>query len=296
MILTREVEVDVATAVAEMPWVVGVHALELGPAAALYPDALLLAVVLSPYSVTGLVEAHYALVTATGGHDVPGRITYVDDAQRRPAFMEKTRMIMPTPQERDEARARIAARRESAEQAAWPPSMQREIEAAFARLAEQAAPDAAAPPASGPPYRSRGAVGPIRVRLAPGPVLELVKDPFASAPKTKRVLVADADPQAATALAGLTGVEVVSVTDGWAAVDQLTASDFDLVLCALVVGELQGAKILRMIAKDRPHNASRIYFLAREETIAQGPPSSASGRVLARLITPVLVQSLLERG
>lgn len=270
MFLTRDVEVDLATAASEFPFVLGLHVLELGAMAALEPDAYRLAVVLAPYDPRGLAQVHAAFVAAMHGIGVAGPMAYVDD-RRRPPFMTKTRLIMPTPAEREAAALRIAPRR-----AAAPPA-DVDLELRFERqLTESGA-------------------WPIGARLVPGAVLEVVEDPFPSRKVTpKRVLVADPDPATARTLRELAGVEVTSVDDGWHAVDLLSGSDFDLVLCALTVGELPGAKILKLIVKERPHNAARIYFLAREETIASGPPSSASGRILARPITTTLVQAILD--
>ena len=82
MRFSREVEADVAVAVEAFPWVGGVYALELSELADAHPDALRLAIILSPYRIRELVQTHYALLTATGAYDVTGRVLYVDDSSQ----------------------------------------------------------------------------------------------------------------------------------------------------------------------------------------------------------------------
>jgi hypothetical protein len=76
----------------------------------------------------------------------------------------------------------------------------------------------------------------------------------------------------------------------------VTEGDFDLVLCALVLGDFTGAKLHRLIAAARPALAPRIVFLARESVVAGAPPSSAIGRVLSRPLDPSAVPALLARA
>jgi len=128
-------------------------------------------------------------------------------------------------------------------------------------------------------------------------VFEIVPDPFAPRTRGKpRILVADDDPTTSGAVGRMgLDVEVVKVTDGWSAVERILAEDFDLVLCAVKLGELGGSKVFKMVdLLDLSRiQAGRIQLDAH--AVSSAPPSSVQGRVLARPIDAYAVRDLLER-
>jgi CheY-like chemotaxis protein len=163
------------------------------------------------------------------------------------------------------------------------------MELAFRRIAEQAERDTPeAHPAVGSPYR-----GALAVSFGATPVLEVVADPFPS-PRRLRVLVVDDDPTTAKRIAELADVDVIALDDGWSAVDRLTKGDVDLAVCAVSIAGFSGAKIHKLVATANPRMARRIVYLATETAVSQAPPSSASGRLLARPISPEAVRSMLD--
>lgn len=87
------------------------------------------------------------------------------------------------------------------------------------------------------------------------------------------------------------------VTGGWSALEHLVEGNFDIALCAVALGEWSGAKLYKMVAKQRPKMAGRIVFVAAEEAVAQAPPSASLGCVcvLARPVDPFAVQRLLDQ-
>jgi CheY-like chemotaxis protein len=272
---SRELEVDVASAVGEVDGVESVHALDApSEATASHPDRLLFAVVLLPYTIEKVVETHYALLARTD-HSVAGRILYVDALAQPPRPMLYARRLSVTDVERRAARERAKARNETrvrwlhdreAERAAWAA----QLRAILARI------DA-----------------PVTASLQGG-AFEVVPDPFPSQ-KRPRILVADPDPTVAAAL-GTLDADVVAVEDGWSVVDRVAGERFDLVVCALRFDDgLTGAKIHRMLAKERADAAARIVFVAERATLDQAPPSSAMARVLARPIDLDAVRDLLAR-
>lgn len=258
-------------------WIAGVYALS----AHANPDAFDFAVVLSPFNQTNLVATHYAIVAATGGRRIAGKVLYVNAAMTPPTPMYKARKLALSELERAGALKRIAERR-----AQWEQSPERvEVEAAFKRFAMAEFEAEMQRPANAPPYR-----GAITIDFARG-ILEIVPDPFPSGPRP-RVLLVTEDPETAGTL--IHDFEVVHVDDGWAAVEHVEKTNFDVILCSLRVGGMSGASLHRLIAKTRPEAAAKIAFLASAGTAAAAPPSSASGRILALPITAAQVRALLS--
>jgi CheY-like chemotaxis protein len=217
-------------------------------------------------------------------------VLYVDAATKDLGLVARAKRVVVDPIEREGARWRStdrevdAARREEGEAKEVAIG---ELERAFRDLAEQAARDRPSGDA-GAPYR-----GLMIAAALSGGILEIVPDPFPSPPK-KRVLVADDDPATEETLARLREYDVVFARDGWTAIDHLTEGDFDLALCAVALGGFSGAKIYKLASKAKPDLASRFFFLANASAIASAPPSSASGRVLARPVDLEAVRALVE--
>jgi hypothetical protein len=270
----RELELDVLCAMERLPFVTQCLTQD-DPG----PDAVRFAIVLRPFTIRHLVEAHYALLAATS-HDVTGRVLYVDPDNRTPPMLARMRAVGGSESERALARARADER---ARDALW---MARLEEAAIARSALE----------EGLRRREEPLV-PILASMQSG-VFEIVPDPFPS-PKVEpyRVLVVDPDPTTAGPLRALPRVEVMVLDEGWTAVEALVAPDsrFDLVLCAVTFSGWSGAKLYRIVAEARAEVAARIVFVADKATVERAPPSSARARVIARPVDPERVVALLER-
>lgn len=267
MFVSGEDIADVVCALEHLPAVRTVNMLP----PRLDPEAYSIVVVLSPYSITELVKTHYAVVEATAGRTLAGRILYVDGGK---ATNVRGRPVKLTDAELGAGRARVAERKKQNELDAV---LDREaMESAFHALEGRAANDVA-----------------VAVTFGPTPILEIVPDPFPS-PRRLRVLVADDDPITAKRIGELSDVDVIEVEDGWSAVDRLSHGDVDLAVCAVKLGDFSGAKIHKLVATANPAMARRIVYLASEVAVSQAPPSSASGRLLARPISPDAVRSLLE--
>lgn len=267
MFVSGEDIADVVCAVEHLPAVTRVHMLPPN----LDPNGYSIVIVLSPHSISELVKAHYAVVEATGGRALAGRILYVDGDQ---TTYVRGRPVTLTPAELDLARARVAERKQENELGAM--FDRAEMQAAFRELEAQEAPS-----------------GAVAVSFGPMPMLEVVSDPFPG-PRRMRVLVVDEDPSTAKRIAELPDVDVIEIDDGWSAVDRLSKGDVDLAVCAVKVGEFSGAKIHKLVATANPKMARRIVYLASELALSQAPPSSASGRLLARPISPEAVRSMLD--
>lgn len=284
MRITGEDAADVAYALQRFPWVRAIHMLPPSE----HPDAYSLAIVLSPYGINELVQAHYVLVEATGGRTIAGRVLYLDASIHDVARHSRWQRISIGPMEREWAHARIERRKNEAKAHDEVADLEAMADA-FKRIAAQAERDTPeAHPTNMSPYR-----GALAVSFGATPILEVVSDPFPS-PRRLRVLVVDEDPNTAQRIGELSDVDVIEVQDGWSAVDRLKEGDVDLAVCAVKVGEFSGAKIHKLVATANPKMARRIVYLASEAALSQAPPSSASGRLLARPISPEAVRSMLD--
>lgn len=274
---------DVVAAIEDQAWVEGVYALSTHA----HPDAFDFAIVLEPYNQTNIVATHYAIVAATGGRRIPGKVMYVDAGlSALPAPMAKARRLTLTAAERAAAQSRIAARRAEWEHAPDRVELERDFAAVLnnLRLLRENAAIIAAEPATGLPYR-----GGISVDFQKG-IIAVVPDPFPTQPRP-RVLLVTEDPDLARPLQR--EFEVVHVDDGWAAVEHVEKTSFDVILCALRVSGMSGASLHRLIARTHPEAASKIAFLVSAETASNAPPSSASGRIVALPLTAERVRQLL---
>ncbi len=278
MVLTREQEVDAAFALASLPSVVGVFVLVQRRADVASEDEYMLAILLRPYSATMMVEAHYRLL-AVVGRKLTGKVIYVAaDVEPLPAFVGRARRITLTAAERDvaaarapelEAEARHQQRLEEAERAAMEAAMTRAL--------------------------TNEVDAPVAISLDSGE-FEIVRDPF-PAPKDRhpRVLLVDDDEREAPVLRAIERIEIVHVHESWEAIEHLVYGDYDLALCALRVGDITGARLYRIVAKQRPYMAARIVFMAEPSSIMAAPPSSALGRVVPRPVSLETVRGLLEQ-
>jgi CheY-like chemotaxis protein len=323
-----EVDAEILAAIEGFPWVAAVYALDPSPLAAQHPDVLRFAVVVMPYGARELAQTHYSLLDAMRSYDTPGRVLYVDGRMPTPVPLRRARRMTASAAAKASALERIFARRKkdlAADSPRFPSRTLEDIERSFRMLGpwerervrvelackvhgdteENLGPRDDAEKAS--PYRygkplteldsselqrlaEHAFGGTIVAALAGGP-------PFAfqaPARERKRLLIIDPDTATKRLLAELSECDVTAVEDAWAALDQITARDFDLVLCALTVGDVPGAKVFRLAVTARAEIASRFVFLASEHVVAGAPPSSM-GRVLPRPLDPARVRELLAR-
>ena len=277
--MAAHLEAIIATAAEGIGAVRGVYVL-----AAKGFDAYEFAVELFPFEQRSLVEVHYAIVCATDTRLHAGRILYVDGgASVLPVPMKSARRIALLPPERAAARSHIEARGRSAvdrvEIEEW---FRKHAAQVFAATQEEPV-QPQVPPARSP-YRA------VAVNLQTR-VLEVVADPFPSL--RRRILVIDDEADTATLLRRSNEFDVTHIDEGWGAVEAVERTEYDAILCALRVGEMSGATLFRLLSKARPQLASRIAFLAAPSVVANAPPSSALGRVLARPVTLESVRALL---
>lgn len=278
MVLTREQEVDAAFALASLPSVVGVFVLVQRRAdVASEEDAYMLAILLRPYSATMMVEAHYRLL-AVVGRKLTGKVIYVAaDVEPLPAFVGRARRITLTAAERDVAAARAPELEAEARHQRLEETERTAMEAAMTRAL------------------TNEVDAPVAISLDSGE-FEIVRDPF-PAPKDRhpRVLLVDDDEREAPVLRVIERIEIVHVHESWEAIEHLVYGDYDLALCALRVGDITGARLYRIVAKQRPYMAARIVFMAEAASILAAPPSSALGRVVPRPVSLETVRELLEQ-
>lgn len=254
---------DIADVVCAVEGIASVKRVHIAPS--LSPSAFRFVISLAPFRVSDVVEVHAAIVEATGARELEGRIQYIDE-ENPPST--RGRPVDLSDGERAAAKTRIEDRKTMAE---LTPIFDRQtIEDAFRGVIE---------PASM-----------ISVSFGAVPKLEAQS----SSARRSRVLVVDEDPITAMRIAELSDVDVIQMTDGWSAIDRLKEGDIDLAVCAVKIGEFSGAKIHKLVATANPKMARRIVYLASEAALSQAPPSSASGRLLARPISPDAVRSMLE--
>lgn len=314
-----EIAAQIVVAAEAMPWVEGVYALAPSAEAAAHPDAVTLAVVLAPYRIRDLVKTHYAIVSATGGHDA--RVMYVNGAASTPVPMRGARRVRLAKEARERAAEQVSQNRARAAEREARDAEILHLDAlarALFGIAERAERELAGRPATRragrAPYRFpagkplgeytddelRALVesaldGSAVVASVDGVVvgLEVAGDPFEE--RRRRVLVADADPSTIAAVRSL-DVETVIVSDGWAAVDAILHDDVDLALVPLAFpdgGDPSGPKVHRLVRASRPELAARIVFVASPRVGAEAPPSAA-GRVLSRPVSADAVRALLR--
>jgi two-component system, cell cycle sensor histidine kinase and response regulator CckA len=111
----------------------------------------------------------------------------------------------------------------------------------------------------------RGTIFTVRLPMA-GPELALIEDtdPQLSGARG-RVLVVDDEPRVLTVLSRMIGAahDVVSVGSAQAALDQLACDlPFDVVLCDLLMPEMSGIDLYRILEQQAPELARRVVFLS----------------------------------
>ena len=119
-------------------------------------------------------------------------------------------------------------------------------------------------------------------------------DPLADV--AKKVLLLEDDPafkEIMTDFLTESGFHVVGVTNGVEGVHQVLASDFEVLLCDMMMPTLPGDMFFRAVERMRPHLCDRFIFMTghRGNTKVNDFIASVSGTILTK---PFHVDDLLE--
>ncbi len=112
----------------------------------------------------------------------------------------------------------------------------------------------------------------------------------------KKVLLLEDDPafkEIMTDFLGETGYKVVGVQNGVEGVHQVLASDFEVILCDMMMPTLPGDMFFRAVERMRPHLCDRFIFMTghRNNTKVNEFISNVNGTILTK---PFHVDDLLE--
>jgi DNA-binding response OmpR family regulator len=136
--------------------------------------------------------------------------------------------------------------------------------------------------------------------VAPAPVENVVPsgirlvEPVAEV--AKKVLLLEDDPafkEIMTDFLQESGFQVVAVTNGVEGVHQVLASDFEVLLCDMMMPTLPGDMFFRAVERMRPHLCDRFIFMTghRGNTKVNDFITSVNGTILTK---PFHVDDLLE--
>src|ERR1700761_4421698 len=125
--------------------------------------------------------------------------------------------------------------------------------------------------------------------------LRLVETP-GTVSATKKVLLLEDDPafkEIMTDFLKESGFEVVGVANGVEGVHQVLASDFEVILCDMMMPTLPGDMFFRAVERMRPHLCDRFIFMTGHRGNAKVNDfiTSVSGTILTK---PFHVDDLLE--
>lgn len=112
----------------------------------------------------------------------------------------------------------------------------------------------------------------------------------------KKVLLLEDDPafkEIMTDFLGETGFQVVAVQNGVEGVHQVLASDFEVILCDMMMPTLPGDMFFRAVERMRPHLCDRFVFMTGHRNNAKVNDfiSNVNGTILNK---PFHVDDLLE--
>jgi DNA-binding response OmpR family regulator len=99
---------------------------------------------------------------------------------------------------------------------------------------------------------------------AAAPTLRVHPTPAEAAAKTKKILLLEDDPafkEIMTDFLQESGFEVVAVQNGVEGVHQVLASDFEVILCDMMMPTLPGDMFFRAVERMRPHLCDRFVFM-----------------------------------
>ena len=118
----------------------------------------------------------------------------------------------------------------------------------------------------------------------------------ATAAVDKKVLLLEDDPafkEIMTDFLGETGFKVVAVQNGVEGVHQVLASDFEVILCDMMMPTLPGDMFFRAVERMRPHLCNRFIFMTghRGSSKVNDFIRNVNGTILSK---PFHVDDLLE--
>ena len=126
--------------------------------------------------------------------------------------------------------------------------------------------------------------------------IRIHESPEAGASYAKKVLLLEDDPafkEIMTDFLKETGFEVVAVMNGVEGVHQVLASDFEVILCDMMMPTLPGDMFFRAVERMRPHLCDRFVFMTGHRGNAKVNDfiKSVNGTILTK---PFHVDDLLE--
>ena len=126
--------------------------------------------------------------------------------------------------------------------------------------------------------------------------IRLQESPEAGSSYAKKVLLLEDDPafkEIMTDFLKETGFEVVAVVNGVEGVHQVLASDFEVILCDMMMPTLPGDMFFRAVERMRPHLCDRFVFMTGHRGNAKVNDfiKSVNGTILTK---PFHVDDLLE--
>jgi DNA-binding response OmpR family regulator len=128
------------------------------------------------------------------------------------------------------------------------------------------------------------------------PSLRLHPTPEEAAVQTKKILLLEDDPafkEIMTDFLSESGFQVVAVQNGVEGVHQVLASDFEVILCDMMMPTLPGDMFFRAVERMRPHLCDRFVFMTghRNNTKVNDFIENVQGTILTK---PFHVDDVLE--
>ena len=128
------------------------------------------------------------------------------------------------------------------------------------------------------------------------PSLRVHPTPAETASQTKKILLLEDDPafkEIMTDFLQESGFEVVAVQNGVEGVHQVLASDFEVIICDMMMPTLPGDMFFRAVERMRPHLCDRFVFMTghRGNTKVNDFIENVHGTILTK---PFHVDDVLE--
>jgi DNA-binding response OmpR family regulator len=128
------------------------------------------------------------------------------------------------------------------------------------------------------------------------PALRVHPTPTEAAAQTKKILLLEDDPAFKEIMNDFlqeSGFEVVAVVNGVEGVHQVLASDFEVILCDMMMPTLPGDMFFRAVERMRPHLCDRFVFMTghRGNTKVNEFIENVNGTILVK---PFHVDDVLE--
>ncbi len=128
------------------------------------------------------------------------------------------------------------------------------------------------------------------------PSIRVHQSPAEASARTKKILLLEDDPsfkEIMTDFLQESGFEVVAVQNGVEGVHQVLASDFEVILCDMMMPTLPGDMFFRAVERMRPHLCDRFVFMTghRGNTKVNDFIENVQGTILTK---PFHVDDVLE--